>query len=95
MKTFLKVVLLVIVAVIVVKSLPLLIAAGFALAGALLGFIALAVSALAALVGSAIVLGALLSPIWLPIFALVGLIALIKRGGRKNGVSRPDFDLAG
>jgi hypothetical protein len=85
MKTFLKVLLLVLVALIVVKCLPLLIAAGFALAGALLGFIALAASAVAALIGSAIVLGALLSPIWIPILAIVGLIALIKRAGRKNG----------
>ena len=85
MKTFLKVGLLVIVAVIVVKCLPLLVAAGFALAGALLGFIALAVSAITALMGSALVLAVLLSPVWLPILALVGVIALIKRSGRKNG----------
>ena len=85
MKMFLKVVLLAIVAIIVVKSLPLLVAAGFALAGALLGFIALAASAIAALIGSALVLAVLLSPIWIPILALIGLITLIKRGGRKNG----------
>jgi hypothetical protein len=85
MKTFFKVVLLVLVAVIVVKCLPLLVAAGFALAGAVLGFIALAASSIAALMGSALVLAVLLSPIWIPLLALVGLIALIKRSGRKNG----------
>ena len=65
--------------------LPLLVAAGFALAGALLGFIALGASAIAALMGSVVVLAVLLSPVWIPLLALIGLIALIKRSGRKNG----------
>jgi hypothetical protein len=85
-KSFLKVVLLILAAVIAVKFLPLIFGLGCLLAGLLLGGIAFGISAVAAFVACVIALLAVLAPIWLPILALVGLIILIKRGGtRKNG----------
>jgi hypothetical protein len=50
-----------------------------------LGFIAMAASAIATLVGGAIVLVAVLSPLWVPVLAIVGVIALIRRGTRRSG----------
>jgi hypothetical protein len=82
MKTFLKVLLVLIVTIIAVKLLPLTIALGFALGLALVVVAALGLSAIAILICVALALAALLSPIWLPILALFGLIALIKRGTR-------------
>jgi hypothetical protein len=84
MKTFLKVVLLVIAAVVVVKLLPMIFGLGCLLAGAVFGFIALAASVIAALIGSALVVMLVLSPIWVPILAVVGIIALVKRGPRQS-----------
>jgi hypothetical protein len=85
-KTFLKVVLLVLAAVIALKFLPLVFGVGCLLAALLLGGIAFGVSAVAAFVACVIAVLAVLAPIWLPLLALVGLIVLIKRGGtRKNG----------
>ena len=84
MKGCLKVVLLVIVALIAVKLLPLIFGLGCLLAGAVLGFIALVASAVAALIGSAIVFAAVLSPIWIPALAIIGLIALVKRSSRRS-----------
>ena len=84
MKAFLKVVLLVIAAIIAVKLLPLTFALGCALAAGLLGLIVLGVSAFFAILIAAIVVVAVLSPIWIPILALTGLIALIKGDTRKS-----------
>lgn len=84
MKTFLKVLLLVIAAVVFVKLLPLIFGLGCLLAGATFGFIALAASVIAALLGSALVIMVVLSPIWVPILAVVGIIALVKRGARQS-----------
>jgi hypothetical protein len=47
--------------------------------------IALGVSVAAAIFGVVVVLAAVLSPIWLPVLAVVGLIALLKRGNRRSG----------
>ena len=84
MKGFLKVVLLVIVALVAVKLLPLIFGLGCLLAGAVLGFIALVASAVAALIGSAIVVAAVLSPIWIPALAIIGIIALVKRSSHRS-----------
>ena len=79
MKTFLKVLLILIGVVVAIKLLPValavmcVIAAGAALV-ALIG-----VSLAAGLLCAGLVLALLLSPIWLPVLALVGLIALIKK----------------
>lgn len=85
MNTFLKVVVLLIVAIIVVKVLPLV----FGLIGmfvtGVVGLLAMGASAIAALVGSVLVLAALLSPIWVPVLLIVCLIALARRGTRRSG----------
>jgi hypothetical protein len=83
--SFLKVVLLLILALVVIKLLPLIFSLGWLLVVAVLGFIAMAASAIATLVGGAIVLVAVLSPLWVPVLAIVGVIALIRRGTRRSG----------
>ncbi|MEX2044540.1 MAG: hypothetical protein WD941_04245 [Opitutus sp.] len=79
MKTFLKILLLVVVAILAVKLLPLTLALGCLLGVALVVMAGLGLSAMAVILGIGILMAALLSPIWLPILALVGVIALIKR----------------
>jgi hypothetical protein len=78
-KTFLKVVLILIAAVIAVKLLPITLALGLALGLAAVGLAIAGVSIVAALAVMAIFLAAILSPVWVPLLLLVGLIALIKR----------------
>ena len=85
MKTFLKIALLVIVALVTVKLLPAIFGLGCALAAAVLALVAIGASAVAALIGGVIALAAVLSPIWVPALAIVGLIALIKRDSRRSG----------
>ena len=84
MKTFLKVVLLVIVAVIAVKLLPLTFAVGCAFAAMVLGLIAAGFSAVFALAGGLLALTVILAPIWIPVLALIGLITLIKRANNRS-----------
>ena len=79
MKLFLKVVLLLIAAVIAVKLLPLTIAMGALIALALAILAAIGVSVFALVAGLGIVIAAVLAPIWLPVLAIVGIIALVKR----------------
>ena len=87
MKTFLKVVLLVIVALVALKLLPMIFAFGCLLAAAIVAVLALGGSAIATLFGAMIALAVVLAPIWVPVLALVGLIALIKRGTRNSRVA--------
>jgi hypothetical protein len=82
MNTFLKVVLLVIAAVIAIKLLPLAFAVFCLFGGILIGLLALGLSALATMVGLGVAFVAVLSPIWVPLLAIVGIIALIKRSNR-------------
>jgi hypothetical protein len=84
MKTFLKVLLLVLVAVVAIKLLPMTIGLGFVLGLLLVGVLALGLSLVAGLAGLGILLGAVLSPIWVPVLLIVGLIALVKRLTRRN-----------
>ena len=84
MKNFLKIVLLMLAAIVAVKFLPAIFAFGWLLAGAVVGMMALAGTAIAALIGSVFVLTAVLSPIWSPLLALIGIIALVKRSNRKS-----------
>jgi hypothetical protein len=86
MRTFLKVLLVLAAAILAVKLLPFTVALGFALGIALIVALALGVSAAAVLTVTALALVAVLSPLWIPILALVGVIALIKRLGR-NGTT--------
>ena len=84
MKSFIKFLLIVIIAVIAVKLLPLTFALGCILALALLGMAAFGLSAMAILLAVAITLAAILSPVWIPLLLIVGLIALIKRSGKSS-----------
>ncbi len=82
MNTFLKILLLVVVAILAVKMLPLTLALGFMLGLALVVMLVLGLSAVTILLGLGVLFGALLSPIWLPILALVGAVALARRLSR-------------
>jgi hypothetical protein len=82
MKTFLKVLLVVILAMVAIKLLPATFALGCILAVGLAILAAVGVSVLAIGLYVALAIVALLSPIWLPILAIVGIIALIKRWRR-------------
>lgn len=86
MKTLLKVVLLVVLAVVALKLLPLTFALGCVLALAVLALVAVGVSIVGALLAAVLVVTVATSPIWVPILALVGLITLFRRGnGRPAG----------
>lgn len=82
MKTFLKVLLVVIAVFIAIKLLPITLFAACILGGAALAVLVAGVSAAALVVCLAAALIAVLSPIWLPILAIVGLVLLIKRATR-------------
>lgn len=87
MKTFLKVLLLVIIALIAIKLLPLTIGLGFAAGLLLVGLVVAGLSLIAGVAVLALVLGAVLAPVWIPVLLLVGLIALIRRATRRNGAA--------
>ena len=88
MKTFLKVVLLLIGVVIALKLLPMVIGIGGFLAAALVGILLAVGSILAAMLGVAVMMIAVLSPLWIPVLAIVGLVALVKAlSGPSRGVS--------
>lgn len=79
MNTFLKVLLIVIGVIVALKVLPFaLVMGGLALAGiaaaAIAGF-----SLVAAFLVAAFLVTVLLSPIWVPVLAIVGVIALCRR----------------
>ena len=93
MKTFLKVLLFVLLGLLAIKLLPFLLipvfvgGIGLLLAGGLAfgGVAAVAgigVAVVVALVAILVTLLAVLSPIWIPVLAVVGLIALIPRSSR-------------
>jgi hypothetical protein len=84
MKAFLKVVLLVVLALVALKFLPVTLGLGFAVGLLLVAFFALGMSMIAGIAVLALFLGVVLSPIWIPVALLVGLIALIRRGTRKR-----------
>jgi hypothetical protein len=93
MKTFLTVLVYVLLALLAIKLLPflflpvlvagvgLLIAAGLAFGG-VAAVAGMGIAAAVLILGVLIVLVTILSPIWLPILAIVGLIALIRRSNR-------------
>lgn len=84
MNTFLKVLVLIVAAVLAVKLLPMTLAVGLMLAAGLVLFTILGVSALVVVLCVGVALAALLSPVWIPVLALVGVIALIKRLNRPS-----------
>lgn len=82
MNTFLKILLLLVAAVIAVKLLPVTLALGCIFALALGIFALVGMSVVAAAICLGLLLGAVLAPIWIPVLAVIGLIALIKRCNR-------------
>ena len=95
MKTGLKIFLVLIAALLVLKLLPvILVMGGFSLAGlvvvvggllvAALGvLVLLGVSVSAAVLAVALVVAVTLSPIWVPVLAVIGLIFLLKKAKRR------------
>lgn len=81
MKTFLKVLLLVVAVILAVKLLPIAFVIGCAVAALLAGLAVLGVSLAALLLCAALAVVALLSPIWVPVLAIVGVVALCRRHG--------------
>lgn len=84
MKTFLKVLLLVVLAVVAIKFLPLTLALGFMAGLALVGLLAAGLSLLAGIGVLALVLLAVLAPIWIPVLLVVGLIAAVRKLTRRS-----------
>lgn len=79
MNPFLKVLLIAIGVIVALKVLPFaLVMGGLALAGIAAAAIA-GLSLVAALLGAAFVVAVLLSPIWVPVLMIVGVIALCRR----------------
>lgn len=84
MNTLLKVLLLVILAIVAVKLLPaalglvFLLAAGIVLAG----LVGVAVGF--AFLCAGVTLAALLAPLWLPLVAIAGIVALVRRRSAKT-----------
>ncbi len=79
MKTFLKVILIAALLIVAIKLSPLLFvgAVGGLIAAAILGVIGL--SLLAVLVSVVIAFAVALSPIWIPVLAVVGIVKLFRR----------------
>lgn len=86
-KTFLKILLVVVAALVAIKLLPVTLALGFVLGLAVVGLAIAGLSVVAALAVGAIVVAAVLSPVWIPVLLIVGLIALVKRFSRRSTVS--------
>lgn len=79
--------LIVLLAVVAVKFLPALALAGV-VAGLMLGVVVLGGLSLAAvLLLLALGVGLLLTPLWLPVLAVVGLVALVRRFTRATAVA--------
>ncbi len=83
MKTFLKVLCLVVLAIIAIKLLPATIGLAFLVGAALVALVAAGVSVLAGVALAGVFLAAVLAPIWVPLALVVGLIALVRRMLRK------------
>lgn len=84
MKTFLKIVVIVLLTLLAIKLLPVALVLGCIIAGVLGVLVALGVSVLAIVVGTLLALALLLSPIWVPVLAVVGIVMLIKRSSRTS-----------
>jgi len=79
MRTFLKITLLVIVALVALKFLPLTLALGCVLALVVAGLAVVGVSILAALLVALLLAAVVLAPVWLPVLAVLLLISLARR----------------
>lgn len=87
MKTFLKVLVVALAVIVGVKLMPVALVLGCVLAVAAALVAAVGVSLAAAILGAGLLLALVLSPIWLPILALVGTIALIKKVSAKRALA--------
>lgn len=87
MKTFLKITLIVVLALLALKFLPVFLVGGIAglLIAAVLGVVgaSLLVALLAVLLAVALGLAFALSPIWIPVLVVMGAISLFKKLGDK------------
>lgn len=86
MKTFLKVLLIVVAVIVAVKLLPIAFIAGCVAAGLLAALAVLGVSLAALLVCAALGVAAVLSPIWVPVLAIIGIVSLCRRSGAVKAV---------
>lgn len=97
MNTFLKVLLFVILGLVCLKLLPFLfipvalafaglLAVGALLMGGVATVAATGLTVVAGILAVALVLVAALSPIWIPVLAIVGLVSLCRRGGKATAV---------
>ena len=84
MKTGLIVLLALVAAVLLIKLLPLALVAGCFLTAGITAAAVAGFSVLAAFFAVVFVLAVLLSPIWVPVLAIIGLIALCRRSGRTS-----------
>lgn len=79
MKTFLKVLLLAVLLIVAIKFSPILFIGGLAglVVAAILGVVG--ISLLAVLVAVILAIALALSPIWVPVLAIMGLVSLFRR----------------
>jgi lysylphosphatidylglycerol synthetase-like protein (DUF2156 family) len=82
MKTFLRVLLVAVLVLVALKLLPVTLALGCVLGAALLAALAVGLSLAVAALGVALAVAAALSPIWVPVLAIVGIVSLCRRGRR-------------
>jgi hypothetical protein len=87
MKTFLKVLLIAALLLIAIKISPVLFVAAFLglIAAAVLGVIG--ISLLAGLVAVVLTFAVALSPIWLPVLAVIGIVSLFRKADRTPPVT--------
>lgn len=89
MKTFLKIALIIFAALVAIKLLPLTLAAGCIIGGAAVIALVVGVSAAAVLLCVAAALIAVLSPIWLPVVAVLGVVSLCRKRHPANSTTAP------
>ena len=82
MKTFLKVILLVLAAIVALRVLRVAFVIGCLVALPVAGLAIAGVSLVGAALIALLAAAAMLSPVWLPVLAIVGIVALCRRSGR-------------
>ncbi len=87
MKTTLKVVLLVVLAVVALKLLPLTVGLGFAAGLFLVGLLVAGLSLVAAVAVLGLILAAVLAPIWIPVLVVAGIVSLFRRASNRRPVT--------
>jgi hypothetical protein len=84
MKTFLKIALISLVVLVAIKLLPVTLIALAIIAAVIAGALALGLSAAILIALIILACAAALSPIWVPVLAVVGVVALIRKASRKT-----------